>query len=71
MKQLLEEFQLYDLWKDFEVDFTYSFQNEKSVSYHKVLDHIFTLRRSLLIESLVLGFTGWESIPIMAGPGYA
>ena len=46
IKNMVEESNFYDLWSDYEVDFTYSFESENGHSVHTVLDHIFTLNRS-------------------------
>ena len=56
INDLLEESQLYDLWTDYEVDFTYSFDNKNGDSTHKILDHIYTLKRSkpIIIDAGVL-----------------
>ena len=46
IKEFVEDTQMFDIWKMFPVDFTYSFECENGRSSFIVLDHIFTLKRS-------------------------
>ena len=56
IKDMTNELLMYDVWNDYEVDFTYSFESENGHSAHIVLDHFFTLRRSkpIIIDAGVL-----------------
>ena len=46
IKKMVDDSQFYDIWTDYDVDFTYSFESENGHSSQIVLDHIFTLKRS-------------------------
>ena len=56
IKEMLSETNLYDLWEDYKIDFTYSFESEHGNSFFNILDHIFMLKRSkdILIDAGVL-----------------
>ena len=56
VKRWTNDTQLCDLWSDFKIDFTYSFESETGNSSYKILDHIFAIRRSkdLVIDAGVL-----------------
>ena len=44
--QFMDDTQLFDLWQNHPVDFTYSFESENGRSSYIILDHILTLKRS-------------------------
>ena len=56
IKKMVDDSQFYDMWTDYDVDFTYSFESENGHSSHIVIDHIFTLKRSksILMDGGVL-----------------
>ena len=52
----MNDTQMFDLWKNHPVDFTYSFESEDERCSYSVIDHIFTLKRaeSEIVEAGVL-----------------
>ena len=46
VKQFLDRHNMFSVWEDYEIDFTYCFEAEDGISHVKTLDHIATLERS-------------------------
>ena len=46
VKNFIEEMNLYSLWDDYTVDFTYLFERENGDFHSSTIDHILTLKRA-------------------------